>query len=79
VPAGRFCPGARLVDWTTKRPLRSNEAVRLIAALWRLLRDLVRDLATSASGRGESGDEQARADDILDATLDEDGMDATGL
>ena len=54
-------------------------AVRLVAALWRLFRDLVRDLAPGASEDGESGDEQAQADDILDAILDEDGMDATGL
>jgi hypothetical protein len=54
-------------------------AMRLMATLWRLFRDLARDLAPGASADGEGGDERAQADDILDATFDEDGMDATGL
>lgn len=54
-------------------------AVRLVAALWRLFRDLLGNLAPGASEREESGDEQAQADDILDATLVEHGMDAGGL
>jgi hypothetical protein len=53
--------------------------VHLIAALWRIFRDLARDLAPSASDRSASGDEQGKADDLLDAARDEDGMDATGL
>jgi hypothetical protein len=53
--------------------------VRLIAAIWRLFRDLVRDLAPGASEAGATSDEQAQEDDVLDAALDEDGMDATGL
>ena len=53
--------------------------MRFVATLWRLFRDLVRDLAPGASEDGKAGDEQAQADDLLDATFDEDGMDATGL
>ena len=53
--------------------------MHLVGTLWRLFRDLVRDLALGASEDGESGNEQAQADDILDATFDDDGMDATGL
>jgi hypothetical protein len=54
-------------------------AMPLVATLWRLFRNLVRDLAPGASADGESGNERAEADDIVDATFDEDGMDATGL
>jgi hypothetical protein len=54
-------------------------AMRLVTALWRLFRDLVRDLAPRASEDGENGDAQAQADDIVDATFDQDGTDATGL
>jgi hypothetical protein len=53
--------------------------VRLIAALWKLFRNLVRDLAPDVSEGPTRSDEQAQDDDVLDAALDEDGMDATGL
>jgi hypothetical protein len=59
--------------------LRSNEPLRVIAALWRIFRDLFRDLAPGASDHSASGDEAAQADDLLDAAQDEDGLDATGL
>ena len=61
------------------RPLRSNDAVRLIADIWRLFRDLVRDLAPGASEARATSDEQAQDDGVLDAALDDDGMDASGL
>jgi hypothetical protein len=54
--------------------------MRLIATLWQLLRDLVRDLSSGVSAnQTDTDDEQAQVDDVLDAELDEDGMDATGL
>lgn len=56
-----------------------NHLVHLTVALWTRFRDLVRDLAPGASDQSASGNEQAQADDLLDAALDEDGMDATGL
>jgi hypothetical protein len=71
--------GYRLTGVDRGRALRSNNAVRLIAAIWRLFRDLVRDLAPGASEARATSDEQAQEDDILDAAFDEDGMDATGL
>ncbi len=43
---------------------------------WRL----VRDLGRSSRGRAEGeSNALARDDDVLDAWLDDDGMDATGL
>lgn len=51
-----------------------------IAALWHLLRNLIRDLGAPAlDNRQRDENEQARDDDLLDAWSDEDGMDATGL
>lgn len=59
--------------------LRCNEHA-LIAALWRLLWNLVRDVSSPVlDDRERDGDEQAQDDDLLDAWLDEDGIDATGL
>jgi hypothetical protein len=49
----------------------------VIAALWRLLVKLIRDLVPS-SARDEH-DRAAQDDDVLDAWQDDDGMDATGL
>lgn len=49
---------------------------------WLLLRAwlLVRDLAEAPSALAENGPNAlAREDDVLDAWLDDDGMDATGL
>jgi hypothetical protein len=52
----------------------------MLAAAWRYLRDLVNDLAfSSRHGRNSVRDEQAQDDDLLDAWLDDDGTDATGL
>ena len=52
----------------------------MLPVVWRYLRDLVNDLAFSPRhSRDSAGDEQARDDDLLDAWLDDDGTDATGL
>ena len=52
----------------------------MIATLWRLLWNLVRDLAAPVLGERERDeDESAQDDDLLDAWLDDDGMDASGL
>lgn len=57
--------------------LGSNGGVNFPAAIWRLFRNLVRDLVDDT--RQSAHDEQAHDDDLLDAARDEDGMDATGL
>jgi hypothetical protein len=49
----------------------------VIATLWRLLWNLVRDLGAPVLGEPE--EELAQDDDLLDAQLDDDGMDASGL
>jgi len=51
----------------------------IIARRWRVLRDLLADLVGSRYGRDGYGDRNAKEDDVLDAVLDDDGMDATGL
>ena len=48
----------------------------VLLGTWRLVRDL--KFEKSRPHRGESN-ELARYDDVLDAWLDDDGMDATGL
>lgn len=48
-------------------------------AAWRLLWALVRDLVSAFRALQEDADVQAQDDDLLDAWLDDDGMDATGL
>lgn len=53
--------------------------MRLIAAIWQLVRNLVRDLAPGVFDGRTGSDKQAQDDDVLDAAIDEDGMDATGL
>jgi hypothetical protein len=53
-------------------------AIGLLASLLRHVAELVRDLAPRSANHRRDGD-QARGDDILDASLDEDGMDASGL
>ena len=52
---------------------------RILANAWRLLKDLVVDLAPSQSGSSERGDLGAQQDDVLDAAQDDDATDATGL
>jgi hypothetical protein len=49
---------------------------RAVLGAWRLVRDLTR--GTSRRHEGDPN-ELARYDDVLDAWLDDDGMDATGL
>lgn len=50
-----------------------------MAALRRLFWKLVRDLAALPGERVRGDAELAQYDDLLDAWLDDDGMDATGL
>ena len=51
--------------------------VRLWEALVSLFRDLAWPLGDGSNGRSETS--QAQVDDAMDATLDNHGMDATGL
>lgn len=52
----------------------------MLAALWRHLSNLLRDLASPfRRSRDSVADEQAHDDDLLDGWLDEDGTDTTGL
>ena len=57
--------------------------MRFLRPLWRSLRDLVSDLAgRPPSERTQSADEEeklAQADDLLDASRDDDAIDASGL
>jgi hypothetical protein len=53
--------------------------VNLLAAVWRVFWNLVRDLASGDATGERAHDEQAQGDDLLDAARDEDGMDATGV
>lgn len=50
----------------------------MLGVLWRLLANLIRDLAGSPL-ESEDASADAQDDDLLDALLDEDEMDATGL
>lgn len=50
--------------------------------LWRSLRDLVSDLAGRPPERTQSAEEEeklAQADDLIDASRDDDAIDASGL
>jgi hypothetical protein len=51
----------------------------VLAALWRLIATLVRDLAGTSRPEPDDADTDAQDDDLLDGLLDEDEMDATGL
>ena len=57
--------------------------MRLLLPLWRSLRDLVSDLAgRPPAERTQSAEEEeklARADDLIDASRDDDAIDAGGL
>lgn len=67
-------------EWTKWVTVRCNGATSMLTAVWRLLWNLVRDLALPFRGPRETvTDEQAQDDDLLDAWLDDDGTDATGL
>lgn len=51
----------------------------MLVALLRLLSSRLKDLALPFRARVRVSDEQAYEDDLLDAGLDDDGTDATGL
>ena len=51
----------------------------MLAALLRLLSNLLKDLPFLFRTQAGVSDEQALDDDLLDAWLDDDGTDATGL
>ena len=57
--------------------------MKFVLPLWRSLRDLVSDLAgRPPAGRTQSAEEEeklAQADDLLDASRDDDAIDASGL
>jgi hypothetical protein len=57
--------------------------LRFLRPLWRSLRDLVSDLAgRPPAERTQSADEEeklAQADDLIDASRDDDAIDASGL
>jgi hypothetical protein len=58
---------------------RSVYRLEVLPALWRLLSNLVRDLVgTPPAAVDDARAADARDDDLLDASQDDDGVDATG-
>lgn len=53
--------------------------VPILEVLWQRIIELARDLGPRRDAAQADEDEQARAGDLLDAVLDEDEIDASGL
>ena len=56
--------------------------MRFLLSLWRSLRGLVSDLGRPPAERTQSAEEEeklAQADDLIDASRDDDAIDAGGL
>jgi hypothetical protein len=61
-------------------PAAEKPIMWLLSWMWVSAVKLVNDLAGDEGTRSQPGDDElAQWDDVLDAWLDDDGMDATGL